>query len=261
MKLSLLRNINKCPLLSTSFIVLLLPILIHVVLDALITNLHAHDLEGSDVDTHLVLLALKRSAEVDADAVKHGLHSAAGNNLLVMRLEHEEKNTAWEHQERIVQRRGLDLLQNREDVSFGGDVAEGEEDGVALWRLGGCSKGALVQLLDLLLALFLKEDLLLTLVPDSDALVVAGTNQEVAAVGDSDGPYFAMVAVQSLDLLELVAIPVPDRAVLATTKKVMAVAIVVVRYKCDLKNTVLVSKKGLVAVTKVETPYPDVLVG
>src|SRR5690606_27134703 len=120
---------------------------------------------------------------------------------------------------------------------------------------------ALVQLLNLLLPLLLKEDLLLAFVPHDDALVVARADEEFAAVAHRQRPHLAVVTVQPLDLLELVAVPVLDRPVLAATEEVVAVAVRVVRDEADLQNAVLVPEQRLVTVTKVEAPYPDVLVG
>jgi len=90
---------------------------------------------------------------------------------------------------------------------------------------------------------------------------MAGTNQEVAAMGNGNSPHLAMVTIQSLDLLEFITIPISDCAILAAAEEMVAVAVVVVRYEGDLKDTVLVPEESFVAVTEIKTPYSDVLVG
>ena len=69
------------------------------------------------------------------------------------------------------------------------------------------------------------------------------------------------MASQLLYLLELVAIPVLNHTIFAGTEKVMAVTVLIVRNKCDLHDTILMSKESFMTITKIETPYPDIFVG
>ncbi len=52
---------------------------------------------------------------------------------------------------------------------------------------------------------------------------MACADDELAGVAHGKGRDLAVVAIDSLDLLELVAVPVLDRAVLACTKEVVPV--------------------------------------
>ena len=70
-----------------------------------------------------------------------------------------------------------------------------------------------------------------------------------------------MVSIQSLDLLKLVSIPVLDHLVLTGTEEVVAVAVLVVWNESDLENGVLVSEKCFVAITEIQTPKADILIG
>ena len=90
-------------------------------------------------------------------------------------------------------------------------------------------------------------------------------NNELAVVADRKGPYLAMVAVELLNKLELVAVPVLEHFVLADGPEVMrrlALTLArVVALERDLHDTLIVREDRLVAVTEVEAPDLHVLVG
>src|SRR4051794_31494381 len=69
------------------------------------------------------------------------------------------------------------------------------------------------------------------------------------------------MAVEFLDLFELVAITVFNGAVFGCREKMVAIAVSVVRDEACGQDTVIVGKEGFVAVTEIETPDPDCLVG
>src|SRR5690242_20798957 len=96
-------------------------------------------------------------------------------------------------------------------------------------------EGVLVQLFEFTLALFLEEDRLIRLVPDANALVMRGSDYEVASTCKSHGPDFAVVTAELLNLLELVTIPTLDCLILAGAKEdVFIVAVHRMRYEGDL---------------------------
>jgi hypothetical protein len=63
-----------------------------------------------------------------------------------------------------------------------------------------------------------------------------------------------------LNLLKLFSIPVFNRPVLASTEKVVTVAILVVRNKCNLQYAILMREKCLVTITKIKAPEANILI-
>ena len=60
---------------------------------------------------------------------------------------------------------------------------------------------------------------------------------------------------ESLNMLKVVSIPAFDGLVFASREEHVCV-----REKSNGHDTIIVSKDGLVTVTKIQTPYPDVFV-
>lgn len=152
-----------------------------------------------------------------------------------------------------------------------------------------------VKLLELALALLLQEKLggkgqdrggagrrsrstyrLVRLLPDTNRLVVRTGDDKVPAVGDGEGPNLSRVTSELLDALELeasegqlcsapvssemkshlISIPVLDHPVLADAPEKVGALL-----EGDAHDALLVGEERPVAISKVETPNLDVLVG
>ena len=92
---------------------LLLPgILIDVVRGRLLAHLTPDKLQCGEVEPHFVLLASQDPSQRRADPIQHRTHRLAGDDLAMMRFEHEEEDPA--------RKRHVPL-------AVGPDVEEGEE--------------------------------------------------------------------------------------------------------------------------------------
>ena len=106
---------------------------------------------------------------------------------------------------------------------------------------------------------------LVELLPYTNRLVVRTSHNKLPVIADCQGPNLAMVSLEFLYELELVTVPIFEHFVFADGPEVMcrlALSLTcVVPLKRNLHDTLVMCKDGFMAVTEVEAPYLDVLVG